>query len=105
MSWGLLFIAGLFEVAMAIGLKYSHGFSRFWPSVATLVAMAAAMGLLALAMKALPAGTAYSVWVGIGTVGTVLVGAALLGEPLTPARLASIALIIAGVIGLRLSEG
>jgi quaternary ammonium compound-resistance protein SugE len=102
MNWLLLVIAGVLEVGWAIGLKYTQGFTRLWPSVWTLAAMVASMALLGTAMRVLPAGTAYAVWTGIGAVGTVLLGIALLGEPATPARLACIALILAGIIGLKL---
>lgn len=103
MPWLILFLAGLFEVGWAIGLKYTAGFTRLLPSIATLVAMAASVGLLAVAMRSLPVGTAYAVWVGIGAVGTVLLGIVLLDEPANFARLVSVALIIAGVVGLKLS--
>ncbi|MCD9047001.1 MULTISPECIES: quaternary ammonium compound efflux SMR transporter SugE [unclassified Luteimonas] len=103
MHWTILFFAGLFEVVWAVGLKYTEGFTRLWPTVGTLAAMAISFGLLAQAMKALPLGTAYAVWVGIGAVGTALVGITLLGEPANPGRLISIALIVAGVIGLKLA--
>jgi quaternary ammonium compound-resistance protein SugE len=103
MNWLLLVIAGIFEFGWAIGLKYSAGFTRWWPSVWTLAAMLASFGLLGLAMRSMPVGTAYSVWVGIGTIGTVLLGALLFQEALTPLRLLSVMLILAGIIGLRLS--
>ena len=103
MHWTILFLAGLFEIVWAVGLKYTEGFTRLWPTVGTLAAMAISFGLLAQAMKALPLGTAYAVWVGIGAVGTALVGITLLGEPANPGRLISIALIVAGVIGLKLA--
>jgi len=103
MSWSVLFIAGLLEVVWAIGLKYTHGFSRLWPSVLTLVAMAASFALLSWAMKTLPVGTAYAVWTGIGAVGAATVGILVLGESASPARLLSLALIVAGIIGLKLS--
>ena len=103
MAWFILVVAGLFEVGWAIGLKYTEGFTRLWPSVLTILAMVISMGLLSLAMKSLPAGTAYSVWVGIGAVGTVILGIVLLGEPANAARLISVAVIIAGVIGLKLA--
>lgn len=101
MNWTLLVIAGLFEVGWAIGLKYTQGFTRLWPSVWTAVAIVASMVLLGIAMRSLPAGTAYAVWTGIGTVGTVIFGIVLLGEPATLARVACIALILAGIIGLK----
>ena len=102
MAWIILIVAGLLEVVWAIGLKYSEGFTRFWPSVLTIIAMVISMGLLGIAMKSLPAGTAYSIWVGIGAVGTVVLGIALLGEPANAARLISVGFIIAGIIGLKL---
>lgn len=101
MSWLLLFLAGLLETVWAVGLKYTEGFSRLWPSTFTLVAMAGSVWLLALAMKALPLGTAYAVWTGIGAVGTVIVGIVLFGEPMTLPRLLSVALIIMGLVGLK----
>jgi quaternary ammonium compound-resistance protein SugE len=105
MNWLLLVVAGVLEVGWAIGLKYTHGFTRFWPSVWTAAAMVASMTLLGIAMRELPAGTAYAVWTGIGAVGTVLLGIALLGEPATPARLACVGLIVAGIIGLKVVAG
>ncbi len=102
-SWIVLFIAGLLEVGWAIGLKYTVGFTRFWPSVGTLTAMVASVLLLGLAMKQLPVGSAYAVWVGVGAVGTVILGVVLLGESASPARLISVGLIIAGIIGLKLA--
>jgi quaternary ammonium compound-resistance protein SugE len=104
LSWIALFVAGLFEVGWAIGLKYTEGFSRFWPSAGTALSMVISVGLLGVALKALPVGTAYAVWVGIGAVGTVVLGMFLLGEVATPARLGSIALIVLGIIGLKLSS-
>lgn len=101
MSWIVLVVAGLFEVGWAIGLKYTEGFTRLWPSVGTAAAMLASIGLLGLAMKELPVGTAYAVWTGIGAVGTALLGIALLGEPATAGRLACLGLIVAGIIGLK----
>ena len=103
MAWIILFIAGILEVVWAIGLKYSHGFTRLTPSIITVVAMAASVFLLANAMKTLPVGTAYAVWTGIGAVGAAITGILLLGESASPARLASLALIVAGIIGLKLS--
>jgi quaternary ammonium compound-resistance protein SugE len=99
----LLFIAGLLEVAWAVGLKYTEGFSRLWPSVGTVAAMAASIWLLAIAMRSLPIGTAYAVWVGVGAVGTVILGIVLFGEAASAARLASVALIVAGIVGLKLA--
>lgn len=102
MAWVYLAVAGLFEVGWAIGLKYTDGFSRLMPSVLTLASMAASMGLLGLALKSLPVGTAYAVWTGIGTVGTALLGIYLMGEPATALRLSCIGLIMAGIVGLKL---
>ena len=101
MSWFILFLAGLLETAWAVGLKYSHGFSKPIPTIFTLVAMAASFWLLAMAMKNLPVGTAYAIWTGIGAVGTVVLGIILFNEPLTFARLACVGLILAGLIGLK----
>lgn len=103
MDWIILCIAGLFEVGWAIGLKYSEGLSRLWPTVWTVAAMIVSLWLLGLAMKSLPVGTAYAVWVGVGAVGTVILGIVLLGEPADTARLVSVSLIIAGIIGLKLA--
>lgn len=103
MAWVILFVAGLFEIGWAIGMKYTEGFTRLWPSVGTLLAMTAAVWLLAIAMKTLPVGTAYAVWVGVGAVGTVVLGIVLFGEPVNAARLISVALIVAGIIGLKLA--
>lgn len=103
MAWMLLVLAGLFEVGWAIGLKYTDGFTRFWPSLWTAVAMVASMWLLAIAMRSLPLGTAYSVWVGVGAVGTVILGIVLLGESADAARLVSVGLIVAGIVGLKLA--
>ncbi|MBW7982848.1 quaternary ammonium compound efflux SMR transporter SugE [Enterobacillus tribolii] len=103
MSWIILFIAGLLEVVWAIGLKYTHGFSRLTPSIITIVAMVASMVLLAHAMKTLPAGTAYAVWTGIGAVGAAIMGIVLLGESASLARIASLCLIIVGILGLKFS--
>lgn len=89
---------------MAIGLKYTEGFTRLWPSVGTVLAMIVSLWLLGLAMKTLPVGTAYGVWVGVGAVGTVVLGIVLLGEPATVARLVSVGLIVAGIVGLKLSS-
>lgn len=103
MTWAILVTAGLFEVGWAIGLKYTHGFTRLWPSVWTVMVMVVSVWLLAVAMKSLPVGTAYSVWVGVGAVGTVILGIYLFGEPVNAARLISIALIVAGIVGLKLA--
>lgn len=102
MSWVILSIAGLFETAWAIGLKYSEGFSRLWPSVATVIAMAISLTLLGIAMKQLPVGTAYPVWTGIGAIGTVVLGIILFNDPATVGRLLCVGLIIAGIVGLKL---
>ncbi len=102
MPWVLLFFAGLFEIGWAIGLKYTEGFSKPLPTMLTVLSMVISMGMLGLALKTLPVGTAYAVWTGIGTVGTALLGIWLLGEPATAIRLACIALIVSGIIGLKL---
>lgn len=104
MSWLLLFIAGLFEIAWAIGLKYTEGFTRLWPSVGTLAAMGLSVLLLGLAMRTLPVGTAYAVWTGIGAVGTVVLGIVLFHEPANAARLVCVGLIVAGILGLKLTH-
>ena len=104
MAWFVLFIAGLFEIGWAVGLKHTHGFSRLWPTLGTLACMVISLGLLGWSMKSLPVGTAYSIWVGIGTVGTVAVGVVCLGEPMGLARLLSVGLIVAGVIGIKLTS-
>ena len=104
MAWLLLFVAGLCEVAWAIGLKYTDGFSRLYPSLATVAAMGASIGLLGLALKTLPVGTAYAIWTGIGAAGTVALGIYLFNEPATVSRLMCIGLILAGIIGLRISS-
>lgn len=101
LAWGLLVLAGLFETAWAVGLKYTAGFTRLWPSLATLAAIAVSMGLLGVVAKRLPIGTAYAVWTGIGAVGTVIVGVWLFGEPASLLRLACLALIVAGILGLK----
>ena len=103
-AWTLLVLAGLFEVVWAIGLKYAEGFTKPVASAVTLTFMVASMELLSQAMRALPAGTAYAVWTGIGAVGTAIVGMVLLGEPRTLARVACIGLIVAGIVGLKLAE-
>ena len=103
MAWLLLIVAGLFEIVWAIGLKYSTGFTRFWPSTITLAAMLASIVLLGIAMKSLPVGTSYAVWVGVGAVGTAILGIVLLGESASAGRLASLALIVAGIVGLKLA--
>lgn len=103
MSWLVLIIAGLFETGWAIGLKYTEGFTRFWPSVGTLLAMLISVVMLGMAMKQLPVGSAYAVWVGIGAVGTVILGIILLGDSASLPRLISVGFIILGIIGLKLA--
>ena len=103
MSWIILFIAGLLEVVWAIGLKYTHGFTRLTPSVITVTGMIVSIVLLSWAMRSLPVGTAYAVWTGIGAVGAAITGILLLGESASLARIASLALIVAGIVGLKLS--
>jgi quaternary ammonium compound-resistance protein SugE len=102
MAWFYLFIAGLFEIAWAIGLKYTQGFTRLVPTVLTVASMVISLGLLGLALKALPVGTAYAIWTGIGTIGTAALGILLLGEPAGALRLACIGLIVSGIVGLKL---
>lgn len=102
MAWIILVLAGLFEVAWAVGLKYTEGFSRFWPSVATITAMVISVGLLAMAVKSPPLSTAYAIWTGIGAVGAVILGIALFGESASVPRLGCLALIIVGIIGLKI---
>lgn len=101
MAWITLFIAGLLEIGWAIGLKYTEGFTRLWPTVGTVAAMAASMILLGLAARTLPIGTAYAVWTGIGAAGTALLGLWLFDEPATAARLLCVMMIVAGVVGLK----
>jgi quaternary ammonium compound-resistance protein SugE len=103
MPWILLVLAGLLEVGWAIGLKYTEGFTRLWPSVGTIAAMGISLLLLGTAMKSLPVGTAYAGWVGIGAVGTVILGIVLFDEPLNALRVGSVALIVAGLVGLKLA--
>ena len=103
MNWILLLVAGLFEIGWAIGLKYTEGFTRLWPSVGTLAAMIISIGLLGIAMKSLPVGTAYAVWVGVGAVGTAITGIVLLGESANTLRIVSLGVIVAGIIGLKLT--
>ncbi|MFG6206848.1 quaternary ammonium compound efflux SMR transporter SugE [Pseudomonas retamae] len=103
MSWIILFFAGLFEVGWAVGLKYTDGFTRPLPTVLTIAAMAVSLGLLGLAVKDLPLGTAYAIWTGVGAVGTVIAGIILFGESMALIRLASVALIVTGLIGLKIS--
>lgn len=105
MPWILLFVAGLFEIGWAIGLKYTHGFTRLWPSVGTALSMLVSVVLLGgLAMRDLPVGTAYAVWTGIGAVGTVILGIALFNDPANAARLVCVGLIVAGILGLKLTS-
>ena len=103
MAWLYLVVAGLFEVGWAIGLKYTEGFTRLWPSLWTGAAMAASLFLLAQALRTLPVGTGYAVWTGIGTVGAAILGMILFNEPATAVRIGCIALIVAGIIGLKLA--
>jgi quaternary ammonium compound-resistance protein SugE len=103
MNWSILVVAGIFEVGWAIGLKYTEGFTRLWPSVWTVLAMIISLGLLGIAMKTLPVGTAYSVWVGVGAVGTIVLGIVLFGESASLGRVISVSLIVAGIVGLKLS--
>lgn len=102
MAWVVLFIAGLFEIGWAVGLKYTAGFTKLVPTLASAVSMVLSLGLLGLALRTLPLGTAYAVWTGVGTIGTVVLGVVLFGEQATPARLLCIALIVAGILGLKL---
>ena len=102
MAWLILVLAGLLEVGWAVGLKYTEGFTRLWPSVWTIAAMLSSMGLLGLAVRSLPLGTAYAVWTGIGAVGTVICGILLFGESAATARILCVVLILAGIIGLKL---
>ncbi|MFL6585643.1 MAG: quaternary ammonium compound efflux SMR transporter SugE [Luteimonas sp.] len=104
MSWIILVLAGLFEIGWAIGLKYTEGFTKLWPTVGTVAAMVISVGLLGVAMRDLPVGTAYAIWVGIGAVGTVILGMVLMGDAASPGRLISLGLIIAGIIGLKLAS-
>ncbi len=103
MNWLILVVAGLFEVGWAIGLKYTDGFTRLWPSVGTVLAMVISVVLLGIATKTLPVGTAYAVWVGIGAVGTAILGIVLLGDAANAGRIVSLVLIVAGVVGLKLA--
>lgn len=105
MAWFYLLLAGLMEVGWAVGLKYTDGFTRFWPSLLTAAAIVASMIFLALALRTLPMGTAYAVWTGIGTIGTVALGILLFNEPSDALRLACIGLILAGIVGLKVVSG
>lgn len=102
MPWVLLLLAGVFEIGWAVGLKYTHGFTKLWPSVATITAMVLSMGLLGVAVRHLPLGTAYAIWTGIGTIGTAIFGIVVLKEPATAMRLACLVMIVAGIVGLKL---
>ena len=104
MAWWLLLVAGVLEVGWAVGLKYADGFTRLWPSVLTVAAMVASMGLLALAVRTIPLGTGYAVWTGIGAVGTAVLGILLFGEPREVTRLLCVLLIVAGIVGLKLTS-
>jgi quaternary ammonium compound-resistance protein SugE len=103
-AWGILLLAGLLEVGWAVGLKYSAGFTRFWPAVGTAVALAGSMALLGVALRTLPLGTAYAAWTGIGTIGTAILGMVLFQEPASAVRLTCVALIVAGIVGLKLTS-
>jgi len=105
MAWILLLLAGLFEVGWAVGLKYTDGFSRFWPTVLTAASMVVSLVLLGLALRSIPLGTGYAIWTGIGTIGTVIFGIVYLAEPATVARIVCVALILAGILGLKLVSG
>jgi quaternary ammonium compound-resistance protein SugE len=102
MDWILLVVAGLFEIGWAIGLKYTEGFTRLWPSVWTVASMVVSIALLGLALKTIPIGTGYAIWTGIGAAGTAILGIILFAEPATALRLGSIGLIVAGIVGLKL---
>lgn len=103
LPWIILLVAGLFETGWAIGLKFTMGFTRFWPTIWTVASMIVSLWLLGIAMKSLPVGTAYAVWVGVGAIGTAILGILLLGEPANSGRILSLALIVAGIVGLKLS--
>lgn len=103
MNWFILVVAGLFEIGWAVGLKYTEGFTRIWPTVGTVLSMIISLALLGIAMKSLPVGTAYAIWVGVGAVGTAILGIVLLGEPANLFRVASLGLIVAGLVGLKLA--
>lgn len=105
MHWLILILAGVLEVVWAVGLKYTEGFTKLVPSALTLAAMAGSVGLLGLALRTLPLGTAYAIWTGIGTVGTVIYGIVMLNEPASAVRLACIAMIVGGIIGLKVTTG
>ena len=103
MAWIFLFVAGLFEMGWALGIKYADGFTRLWPTIGTIVSLIASMALLGLAVRTLPLGTAYAIWTGIGTVGIAIAGILLFQEPATVLRIAFIALIVVGILGLKLT--
>jgi quaternary ammonium compound-resistance protein SugE len=103
MAWAILVVAGLFEIGWAIGLKYTEGFTRLWPTVGTVAAMVISLGMLGVAMKSLPMGTAYAVWVGVGAVGTAILGIVLLGESANAGRLVSLGFIMVGIVGLKIA--
>jgi len=105
MAWGILLLAGLFEIGWAIGLKYSQGFTRLWPTVGTAAALLVSMTLLAVALRTLPLGSAYAIWTGIGTIGTAILGILLFGEPATALRALCIVLILVGIVGLKFAAG
>jgi quaternary ammonium compound-resistance protein SugE len=103
MNWIILVIAGLFEIVWAIGLKYTNGFTRLWPTVGTVLAILLSLGLLGIAMKSLPVGTAYAVWVGVGAIGTAIMGMILFGEAANAMRLGGLALILAGIVMMKMA--
>jgi quaternary ammonium compound-resistance protein SugE len=103
MSWILLVVAGLFEIAWAVSLKFTEGFTRLWPTVGTAAGLIVSVGLLGVAARSLPISTAYAAWTGIGAVGTVICGIAFLGDPATPMRLLCVGLIVIGILGLKMS--
>ena len=104
MPWLVLVLAGLFEIGWAIGLKYTDGFTKLWPAIGTVASMVVSLGLLGVAMKSLPVGTAYAVWVGVGAVGTAILGIVLMDEPANAGRMVSLGLIVAGSVGLKLAS-
>jgi len=104
MPWLVLVLAGLFEIGWAIGLKYTDGFTKLWPTIGTVASMVVSLGLLGVAMKSLPVGTAYAVWVGVGAVGTAILGIVLMNEPANAGRMVSLGLIVAGIVGLKLAS-
>lgn len=104
MAWGILLLAGLLEIGWAVGLKYTEGFTRLWPTLGTVAALIASMALLGVALRTLPLGTAYAVWTGIGTIGTAILGIVLFSEPATAIRLVCIGMIVAGILGLKFAS-